>query len=684
MTFPPNFAEQGSLFFGADYNPEQWPEEVWPQDIALMQDAGINLVTVGVFSWAQLEPEEGRWNFGWLDRILDLLHDGGIRVDLATPTASPPPWLGHRYPGSLPQDADGRTLWYGSRNQFNPSSSAYRRAAASVTEALARRYGSHPAVAMWHVGNELGQVSFDDETAHAFRGWLQKRHGSLEELNAAWGTAFWSQRYSSWEEILPPRRAPYIGNPAQALDFKRFTSDELLSLYRLQRDIIRRHDPEKPVTTNLMGFFPGADYFSLAPETDVVANDWYTDPADPGSRELGALTHDLCRGLGSGRPWLLLESATSAVNWRSHNVPKAPGALRIDALSAVARGADGICFFQFRQSAAGAERFHSAVVPLAGADTRVYRETAALGKSLRALAPVTGTGVPASVAILFDWDSWWAAEESARPSERLRVMDQMLSFYRPLLRHGIAVEVVHPGSDLSRFALVLAPNLFLLRAAHAEALEEYAAAGGAFLAGPFTGVADENARLATGRFPALLRRCLGVSGEEWVPLAKPAAVAFASPAAPAGTAYFWAEDLRLDGARALACFSSGPLAGKPALTHHPYGSGQAWYVGADLDDAALSAVVMDAVAAAGITSVFSGGLPDDVEAVHRGQWLFLLNHGGVRRSVRAPAAGTDLLTGHRAGPDLELEPYGAVVLELSGSARNNVNDETIRTTHEIH
>lgn len=681
MTFPPITAEQDGLLFGADYNPEQWPEELWPEDISLMQAAGINFVTVGVFSWAQLEPEEGRWNFGWLDRILDLLHAGGIQVDLATPTASPPPWLGHRHPGTLPQDADGRILWYGSRNQFNPSSSEYRRAAAAVTEALAERYASHPAVAMWHVGNELGQVSFDDESASSFRSWLQARHGSLEELNRAWGTAFWSQRYSTWEEILPPRRAPYIGNPAQALDFKRFTSDELLSLYRLQRDIIRKHDPVKPVTTNLMGFFPGADYFSFAQEMDVVANDWYTDPADPGSRELGSLTHDLCRGLNGGRPWLLLESATSAVNWRSHNVPKPAGSLRVDALSAVARGSDGVCFFQFRQSAAGAERFHSAVVPLAGADTRVYREVAALGKTLRALAPVSGTAVPATVAVLFDWDSWWAAEESALPSARLRVMDQLKSFYRPLLRHGINVEVVHPRTDLSRFTLVLAPNLFLLRAAHAETVDQYVLDGGALLVGPFSGVADENARLATGRFPAVLHKCLGVSGEEWVPLGEPAGIGFTASAVPAGTAGFWAEDLRLDGARALASFTSGPVAGKPALTHHSRGSGQAWYLGADLDEPALAYVVMEAVRAAGVTPLFPDGLPDGVEAVARGQWLFLLNHGGGTHAVRVSTSGIDLLTGLPAGPDLQLEPYGAFVLDLESPATSEYNDTRAREEH---
>ena len=389
-----SLTDRSGLLFGADYNPEQWPDRTWPEDIRLMQEAGINLVTVGVFSWALLEPREGARNFTWLDRILDLLHHGGIRVCLATPTASPPAWLGHDYPETLPVDADGSTLWYGSRNQFNPSSAKYRQAAAAITESLARRYAGHPAVAMWHVGNELGQVSYDDETAAAFRDWLTRRYSTLAGLNSAWGTSFWSQAYGSWAEVLPPRTAPYLVNPSQKLDFQRFTSDQLLSLYCAERDIIRRYDTTRPVTTNLMGFFRGADYFSFAKETDVVANDWYTDPADPHSHRFGSLTHDLCRGLSGGRPWLLIESATSGVNWRAHNVPKQPGELRIDALSAVARGADGVCFFQFRQSRFGAERFHSAVVPLAGGHTRVFREVAALGKHLQALRQLAGSPAP--------------------------------------------------------------------------------------------------------------------------------------------------------------------------------------------------------------------------------------------------------------------------------------------------
>ena len=669
--------QQAGLLFGADYNPEQWPEESWPEDIRLMQQAGINLVTLGVFSWARLQPSEGKWDFGWLDRILALLHEGNINVCLATPTASPPPWLGHRFPSTLPTDASGTTLWYGSRNQFSPSSAVYRSAARQVTAALAERYGKHPAVVMWHVGNELGQVSHDDETAGAFRSWLLRRYGSLDNLNSAWGTTFWSQGYSSWEEILPPRTAPYLHNPTQVLDFKRFTSDSLLKLFTAERDIIRQHSPDVPVTTNLMGFFRGADYFSFAGETDLIGNNWYTDPAQPQTWELGALTHDLCRGLAGGQPWLLMESAPSAVNWRPHNSAKEAGALRVDSLSALARGSDGICFFQFRQSAFGAERFHSAVVPLAGEDTRVFREVSALGSELQDLRLLAGTPAPSRIAVLFDWDSWWAAESPDCPSDRLGVLDQLQAYYQPLLRRGLSVEVVHPAAALDRFDLVLVPSLFLLTEEHAEALTGWVHEGGIAVVGPFSGLADSNGHLRQGRFPAVLAGMLGVTGEEWRPLAGSVGLEL-SQSGPAGRAAnagmpanleasVWSEDLRLhsSSAAAVATFASGPLAGKPAAVRNRHGRGTAWYIGCDLPAAALGDIVGAAVAEAGLTVPVAAELPDDVELATRGGYHFLLNHSPEPRTVRLKEQSVDLLSGDSHGPDITLEPYGALVLKNS-------------------
>ena len=359
-----------ALGFGGDWNPEQWPSQVWDEDLRLMREAHVNLVTLGVFSWAYLEPTPGQYEFGWLDTVLDKCLDAGIAVDLATATASPPPWLGHRWPESLPVTDDGVRLVYGARQQYCPSSAPYRDRALALTERMASRYADHDAVVMWHVGNEYGAhtpACWCDISAEAFRDWLAKRYDTLDELNAAWSTAFWSQRFSDWSEVIPPRRTPYFPNPTHQLDFKRFSSDALLELFKAERDIIRTHSPvDKPITTNFMRFFPHADYWDWARAEDVVSDDWYPDLADPLSHVEGAAGADLMRSLGDGQPWLLMEQAVSAINWRTVNPPKSGGAYRRWSLQQVARGADAVLHFQWRAAAGGAEKWHSAMLPHAG------------------------------------------------------------------------------------------------------------------------------------------------------------------------------------------------------------------------------------------------------------------------------------------------------------------------------
>ncbi|GAB7190727.1 beta-galactosidase [Kineococcus sp. NUM-3379] len=645
--------------FGGDYNPEQWDEATWAEDVALMAEAGVDLVTVGVFSWATLEPRPGERDFGWLDTVLGMLAGAGIDVDLATPTASPPPWLGHRHPGTLPVDADGRRLHYGSRNQFCPSSPQYRDAALALTGDLAERYGDHPAVVMWHVGNELGQVCFCDTAAERFRDWLRQRHGSLDGLNAAWGTAFWSQRYSAWEEVLPPRAAPYLHNPAQSVDWKRFCSDALLEQFRAERDVVRRFSAA-PVTTNFMGFFPVVDYRTFTGEVDVVADDHYTDPADPRSPLLAALTHDLVRSLGGGRPWVLMEQAAGAVNWRRHNVPKPAGGMRLDSLRAVAHGADAVCFFQWRQSRAGAERFHSAMLPHAGPDTRLHAEVRELGAALRRLAPVAGSPVPARVALLHDWGSWWACEEPAGPSAELRVLDQLLAHYEPLARRGVAVDVPGPADDLTGYGLVVLPALYVVGPDLASRLARFVEDGGTLLVGPFSGVADRDGRIGAGRFPASLRDLLGASGEEWVPLAGASRVT----SADLGDfdVHTWAERLRSDGADVLAAHTGGDLDGVPALTHRAVGRGSAWYASVLLPPAVLERVLARCLAEAGIEGALGGPLPEGVEALRRGDVLFVLNAGDREVRVDLPGRRTDLLTGDVLGGVTTLAPRRGVAL----------------------
>src|SRR5437868_131746 len=405
------------IIYGGDYNPDQWPEETWAEDVRLMQEAGVNLVSLAIFAWSRIQPDRDSWDFDWLDRIISMLYEGGVRVNLATATASPPPWLSHAHPEMLPVLADGTRLWHGARQHYCPSSPVYRVAARRLVEAMAERYGHHPALAMWHVGNEFGchvPACYCDVSAQGFRAWLKERYGSIDDLNRAWGTDFWSQRYSDWEEIIPPRRTPTWPNPSQQLDYMRFSSDALLECYELEHKVLSRLTPDIPVTTNFMSFFKPLDYWKWAKNEDVVSNDSYPDPSDPESSMKAAMAGDLMRSLGGGRPWILMEQTTNRVNWREVNAPKPPGLMRLWSYQALARGADGVMFFQWRQSRAGAEKFHSAMVPHGPVESSpAWHEVVRLGKELRGLDIVGDTRAHAEVAILFDWESWWGLDRKS-------------------------------------------------------------------------------------------------------------------------------------------------------------------------------------------------------------------------------------------------------------------------------
>ena len=401
------------LPLGGDYNPEQWPEETWQEDVRLMREAGVTFATVGVFAWSLLEPEPERYDFDWLDTVLDLLHANGIAVDLATATASPPPWLAQLDPASLPVDRDGRRLWPGGRQAYCPSSPSYREHSLRLVRRMAERYHEHPSVALWHVGNEYACHNlpcYCDQCAVAFRRWLRARYGDLDSLNAAWGTSFWSQRYADWDQVLPPRTAPAVSNPTQVLDYRRFSSDNALDLFRGERDVLHELSPGVPVTTNFMtlNHFRHLDYFQWAPEQDVVSTDHYLVQDEPDPEAELAFSGDLTRGLSGGGPWMLMEHSTSAVNWQRVNRAKAPGQMLRNSLAHVAHGADTLGFFQWRASRAGAEKFHSGLVPHAGTDTRLWREVVQLGEVCGRLGEVLGTRVQAEVALLWDYQAGWA------------------------------------------------------------------------------------------------------------------------------------------------------------------------------------------------------------------------------------------------------------------------------------
>ncbi|MFJ8659749.1 beta-galactosidase [Streptomyces sp. NPDC093795] len=646
------------LAFGGDHNPEQWDEEVWKEDDELMRRARVNLATVGVFSWALLEPEEGRYDFAWLDTQLDRLHAAGVAVDLATPTASPPPWFTLAHPDALPVSPDGTRLTHGSRDTYCLAAPAYRRAALRIADALATRYGDHPALALWHVHNEYATLCWCAHTAAAFRVWLRARHGSLDALNEAWGTAFWSQRYSAWEQIMPPRATQWHKNPGQALDFRRFWSDEALTAYREQRDAIRAHS-ERPVTTNLM--LPGyqnLDLWAFGREVDLVAVDHY--PAAPAVDAAAdtAFGADRARSFGGGAPWLLMEQGTNTVYAGDRVLGKEPGDIRRHTLGHIARGSEGAMFFQWRQSRAGSEQWHSAMVPHAGPDSRVFREVAAVGEEVSRLGELAGSTVRAEVAVLHDSDAWWALEADGLPSAALDYHGTLRRAHRALWDAGVTVDFAHPGHDLSRYRLVLAPALFLLSDAGAANLNRYVARGGTLLVQPFSGAVDERLHARLGGYPAApLRAALGIRIEEYRPLRRDEVTVLSDGSR--GTA--WSESLRTEGAEVLATYTEGMLAGGPALTRHGYGAGAGWYLSTRLDDTGYAALVSRLLDEAGVVEELPG-LPSGVEAVTRHaadgrRWHVLVNHRAD--AVPLPEPAHDLLVG---GPVRQLPPGGCAVL----------------------
>ncbi|MFF8381880.1 beta-galactosidase [Streptomyces sp. NPDC015661] len=648
----------GGLAFGGDYNPEQWDEEVWKEDDELMRRARVNLATVGVFSWALMEPEEGRYDFAWLDAHLDRLHAGGVAVDLATPTASPPPWFTLAHPDALPVSPDGTRLTHGSRDTYCLAAPAYRRAARRIASALAERYGDHPALALWHVHNEYATLCWCKHTAAAFRVWLRARHGSLDALNEAWGTTFWSQRYTSWEQILPPRATQWHQNPGQAVDFRRFWSDETLAAYREQRDAIRAHS-DRPVTTNLM--LPGyqnLDLWAFGREVDLVAVDHYPTAPGVGAAADTAFGADRARSFGGGAPWLLMEQGTNTVYAGDRVLAKEPGDIRRHSLGHIARGADGTLFFQWRQSRAGSEQWHSAMVPHAGPDSRTFREVTAVGEEVARLGELAGSTVRAEVAVLHDSDAWWALEVDGLPSAGLDYHSALRRAHRALWDAGVTVDFAHPEHELSRYRLVVAPALLLLSDAGAANLSRYVADGGTLLVQPFSGAVDEHLHARLGGYPAApLREALGIRIEEYRPLRRDEETVLSD----GSRATEWSESLRTEGAEALVTYTGGMLGGRPALTRHGFGAGQGWYLSTRLDDTGYAALVTRLLADAGVAPDLPG-LPSGVEAVTRHapggrRWHILINHRAD--VVPLPEPAHDLLTD---GLLHELPPGGCAVV----------------------
>ncbi|MDO4791766.1 MAG: beta-galactosidase [Buchananella hordeovulneris] len=728
------------IYYGGDYNPEQWDVATVDQDIELMRQAGVNLVSLGVFSWAKLEPVEGQYELDWMAELLDKLHAAGISVDLATGTASPPPWLGHRYPETLPVTAQGVRLLPGSRQQYSPSSSLFRTKAAALARTLARRFGSHPAVVAWHISNEYGchvKECFSPESAQAFRDWLRERYGDVAGLNRAWGTAFWSQTYTDFAEVNPPAPLPTYPNPAQALDWRRFCDHAIYSCFAAEAQALREETPQIPITTNFLGMFDTCNYWQWVRGMDFVSNDCYPDPADPRAATEFALNADLMRSLGGGRPFWLMEQTSALVQWRPRNSRKQPGQLKLWSLQQVARGADAVLFFQWRQSVQGAETFHSGMVPHSGVESPTWHDVVDLGQSLQRLESVVGSPVESHAGMLFDWDSYWARETTIGPVEP-GTIPAVRAWYSTLYNAGMVVDFLPPagtpaGVDDAFPAgyipgptgavaavegqtaetssprdgaavkaaprLIVVPAQFLLSEETAERITTWAREGAQVIIGPAAGMLNGQGAAQQGGCLSQLPAA-GVRSLEYYPATGPVpswldepvlpsetiASAVSTPAAQLSLALDthegplrraaarllggdgsvlqarnWAELLAVEeGTEVLATFRGGELGGQAAITRREVGQGAIWYVGTELDGPARAALLAVAAAYARIPSPLAD-VPAGVEAVRRGEALFLLNHADTSAQVGG-LRGWELLTGAEIGGHVLIPGRSAAVV----------------------
>lgn len=662
-----------TIWFGGDYNPEQWPEEVWTEDVRLMKLAGVSVATVGVFSWATLQPDPDTYRFEWLDRVLDLLRSGGVHTILATPTASPPAWMAKRYPAMLPVDAAGARFAHASRRHYCPNSPDYRRHTRDIAERLAARYAAHPGLVLWHVDNEYGchnAACYCDQCAAAFRAWLRRRYGDLDQLNAAWATAFWSQRYGDWSEIDPPRRSTADNNPSHVLDYRRFTSDSYLECFLEQKQILRKHAPTVPITTNMMGWFKGLDYFAWGREVDVASWDNYPGPfADPAQV---AAKHDLTRSLTGGvKPFLLMEQTPSQVNWSTHNTLLRPGEMRLLSYQAVAHGADAVCYFQWRQGPGGSEKLHGAVVSHEGSErTRTFGEVSELGRELRAISEaVAGSETRARAAIVADWPSWWAAEQLPTSTRDLSYVGEVQRYYSALWRLNVQVDFVSPSADLGRYDLAIAPTLRIVTPETRDALERFVRGGGTLVLTCGSALTDETDRALLGGFPGRLRDLFGIWVEELDPL-RPGMANLVRVSTPRGdwqgeySCGVWCDLLHLEGAAALATFAQDFYAGRPAVTEHRVGKGRAIYVATIPEPQCVNDLVGALCRELGLESPVP--VPDGVEVTRRWQGdrpvTFVINHNLFEVAVPLDGRYRELIAGVEATGSLMLPGRGVAVL----------------------
>jgi beta-galactosidase len=672
-------AKHPKIWYGGDYNPDQWDKSIWPEDMRMLQLAGIDVATLNVFAWALNQPDEHTYEFNWLDQMMDMLHENGMYVCLATSTAAHPAWMATRYPDILRVDFEGRKRKFGQRHNSCPNSPTYRHYSKLMAAKLAERYKDHPALIAWHVSNEYGGECYCDNCADAFRVWLQQRYGNLEKLNQAWNTNFWGHTFYSWEEIVPPNAlSEGFSHRATAfqgisLDYARFNSDGMLDNYIAEYNEIKNYTPSVPVTTNFMGTYKPLDYFKWATHIDVISWDSYPMINTPVGQT--AMTHDLMRGLKQGQPFMLMEQTPSQQNWAPYNALKRPGVMRLWSYQAVARGADTVMFFQLRRSVGACEKFHGAVIEHVGHEhTRVFRECAQLGKELGQLSDqLIDAAVPSKVAIVFDWDNWWAVEYSSGPSAKLQYLKEVYKYYEALYGMNIQTDMIGVDTDLSPYDVIIAPLLYMIKPGYAHKVKCFVEQGGTFLTTFFSGIVNENDIVTLGGYPGELRPIVGIWAEE-IDALMPGQTNQIVMSGQLGslnvsdeyTCELLCDLIHTEGAEVVATYGSDFYKGMPVITRNRLGQGQAWYIASSPDQLFLTGLLESICAEKNIVPTLV--TPDGVEATIRVKnglsYLFLLNHNSSEQDVDlGNKSFMDVLTGIQCVGSLTVEGNGVRILQ---------------------
>ncbi len=682
------------MYFGVDYHPEQWvypyggtadkPESAWARDAELMQAAGVNVVRMGEFTWGLCEPEEGKFDFAWLRRVMNILGRAGIKSVLATPTAAPPAWLARQYPEILPIDEQGLTRHEGTRHTVCLNSDVYWNRSKRIVTEMAKALGDHSHLIAWQIDNGLGgnfsEASFNPDTRRDWHGWLEAKYETIEKLNNCMGLRHWSQVVSSWQEVPMPMAAPTNHNPALVLDWCRFCSDTIVQFAKMQADLLHEITPKCPVTTNLRPLMHRFDHFDLAEVIDFVSIE-STAAVRPRSAEL-ACEIDMLRSLkktgirtpdGDTGFWVMEQKAGN-VNWQDVNSLVRPGVLRMFTYQLVSRGATAILFFRWRQPRFGTEKFHGAVLSHhARKESRVFKEVAQLGEEMKLLAPsLQGTSVKAEVAILYSHESEWALQQPNQPNKYFNLRDHILHFYTALHDRNIAVDFARPIEDLSRYKIVIAPSLHVLSEAEADRLKLFVQNGGTLVSTFNTGLVDEHNIAPDSGYPNALTDLFGLEVVEFdqLPPGEENHLIFKGtfPTSHLHPARLWCDLIEPRDCQVLATYAKDFYSGYPAMTLHTYGLGKAVYIGTLSHQPFYNDLVLWLRQMCNLHPLLK--VPENVEVSMRekdgSRVFFLLNHQTSPMRIQFFKPMHDYLTGDTFSGNYDLQPHGVLVLDEQG------------------